>query len=305
MEPAYIRLYKNGELEKRANQAFSILRDCSLCPRECMVDRLAGEKGVCKTGSDILISSYGAHFGEEFPLVGRYGSGTIFLTNCNLGCVFCQNYDISHEGAGYEVATEDLAGIMIAIQKSKCHNINFVTPTHMVPQILAALILAIEQGLNTPLVYNSSGYDNLETIRLLDGIFDIYMPDFKFSDSDAGKRYAEAPDYFERASKAILEMFRQVGDLKLSSDGIAQKGLLIRHLVMPNNVAGTERILDFISRHLSKNTYINIMDQYHPCGLAFNYQEINRRITGQEYKNAIELAHQYGLRRLDDRKRYY
>ena len=251
-----------------------------------------------------IISSYGPHFGEESPLVGEHGSGTIFITNCNLGCIFCQNYDISHLGQGQEISIEDLAVIMLYLQKKGCHNINFVSPTHIVPQILSSLPLAIEQGLKIPLIYNTGAYDNVQTIQLLDGIFDIYMPDFKFADKKESNTLAQAPDYFEKATKAILEMHRQVGDLKLDSNNIAYCGLLIRHLIMPNNVAGTEKVMEFISSRLSKNTYINIMDQYRPCGDACKYPDINRRITDYEYKDAIDIAYKYGLIRLDDRRRF-
>ncbi|MGA1842632.1 MAG: radical SAM protein [bacterium] len=302
-EPNYLKLYKNGELERRGTLAYKILESCSLCPRNCRVNRLKEEKGFCKTGSKPIISSYGPHFGEESPLVGENGSGSIFVTNCNLGCVFCQNYDISHLGQGLEISSEDISVIMLSLQHRGCHNINFVSPTHIMPQILAALPLAIEKGLKIPLVYNTGAYDSIQSISLLDGIFDIYMPDFKFSDTGSSKSYAKAPDYFEKASAAILEMYRQVGDLKLDSKNIAYQGLLIRHLVMPNNLAGTEKVMDFISSKISKNTYINIMDQYRPCGEANRYPELNRRITDKEYKDAVDIACKHGLTRLDDRRR--
>jgi len=301
MKASYIELFKRGGLKDRINLSYDILKSCTLCPRQCNVNRLKGERGFCKTALLPIISSYGPHFGEESPLVGSFGSGTIFFTNCSLQCIFCQNYDISNEGKGYEISIEALAKIMLFLQSSGSHNINFVTPTHVVPQILDALSLAIEQGLSIPLVYNTSGYDTVETIKLLNGIFDIYMPDFKFSSSTAAKQYASAPDYFERASAAILEMYNQVGDLKVNPENIAYKGLLIRHLVMPKNMAGTEEIMRFISDKLSKNTYINIMNQYRPCGEAGKYPDINRRISTIEYKNAIEIAQKYGLYRLDDR----
>ncbi|MGA1790042.1 MAG: radical SAM protein [bacterium] len=302
-QPGYISLYQNGELQKRRDSAYRILKSCSLCPRRCKVNRLKGEKGFCRSGSEPVISSFGPHFGEESPLVGSHGSGTIFITHCNLGCVFCQNYDISHMGEGREISCKDLAKIMLFLQKQGCHNINFVSPTHVVPQILNTLILTVKEGLSIPLVYNTGGYDCTGTIELLEGVFDIYMPDFKFSGNVQGKSYAQAPDYFESASAAILEMHRQVGDLKINSQGIAYKGILIRHLVMPDHIAGTDRIMKFISSKLSKDTYINIMDQYRPCGEADRYSELNRRITAQEYQEAIEIAHSYGLYRLDERIR--
>lgn len=302
-QPGYISLYKNGELQKRKDSAYRILESCSLCPRRCKVNRLKGEKGCCSTGSGPMISSFGPHFGEEPPLVGLHGSGTIFITHCNLGCVFCQNYDISHRGEGREISCNELARIMLYLQKQGCHNINIVSPTHVVPQILDALILAVKEGLFIPLVYNTGGYDCSETIELLEGVFDIYMPDFKFSGNAQGKMYAQAPDYFESASAAIQEMHRQVGDLKIDSQGIAYQGILIRHLVMPNHIAGADRIMKFISSKLSKNTYINIMDQYRPCGEADRYPGIDRRITPQEYKEAVGIAQHYGLYRLDERIR--
>jgi putative pyruvate formate lyase activating enzyme len=301
-EPGYLKCFKNGVLKKRINSAFEILKSCTLCPRNCKVNRLKGEKGFCKTGLNPIISSYGPHFGEESPLVGEYGSGTIFITHCNLGCLFCQNYDISHLGQGEEISLEGFAFIMVSLQQRGCHNINFVSPTHVVPQILVALPLAIEQGLEIPLVYNTGGYDQIQTLKLLEGIFDIYMPDFKFSGVEEGRTYAGAPDYFRTASAAIMEMHRQVGDLKLDDKNIAYQGLLVRHLVMPNDISGTEHIMSFISAKISKSTYINIMDQYRPCGEARKYPDINRRITDREYKNAIDMAYHYGLTRLDARR---
>jgi putative pyruvate formate lyase activating enzyme len=275
-----------------------------LCPRTCRVDRLRGERGFCKTGDLPVVSSYGPHFGEESPLVGKQGSGTIFFTHCNLGCIFCQNYEISHLGEGQEIAADDLARIMLDLQRRGCHNINFVSPTHVVPFILEALPFAIDRGLTVPLVYNTGGYDSVDVIRLLEDVFDIYMPDFKFAGAREGKEYARAPDYFEVASAAILEMHRQVGDLQIDSRGIAFRGLLIRHLVMPENAAGTERVMEFISGRLSKETYINIMDQYRPCGEAPSHPRIDRCITGEEFIGAIRIAHRHGLHRLGDRKRF-
>lgn len=299
MEPVYLRCYREGILEERAEKARSILEKCQLCPRKCGVNRLRGEKGICKTGRQAEVSSYGPHFGEERPLVGNGGSGTIFMTNCSLLCVFCQNYEISHLGEGYQVTPEILAAMMVDLQTQGCHNINFVTPTHVVPQIMAALLKAIPYGLNVPLVYNSSGYEEVETLKLLDGIFDIYMPDFKFWDSDRAKRYCNAPDYPEKARLALKEMHRQVGDLQLDSRGIATRGLLVRHLVMPENVAGTKEIVNFIAEEISKNTYVNIMNQYRPCGKAFEYKEIARPITQKEYIMALQWASEAGLKRLD------
>ena len=302
MKPSYISLFETGELERRVKKAIQLLERCTLCPRRCAVNRLKGEKGFCRTARKAIVASYNPHFGEEAPLVGKYGSGTIFISSCNLLCSFCQNYEISHLMEGVEVEAEQLAYMMLDLQNMGCHNINFVTPTHVVPQILEALLIAVKEGLNVPLVYNSGGYDNKETIELLEGIFDIYMPDFKFWDSKWSKRYMNAPDYRERAIESIKEMHRQVGDLIINKDGIAERGLIIRHLVMPNGIAGTENIMKFIAEELSPNTYVNIMDQYRPCGKAVDDPIINRMITAKEYREAIEYAHKAGLKRLDSRE---
>lgn len=251
-----------------------------------------------------IVSSCNAHFGEESPLVGRHGSGTIFLTNCNLSCIFCQNYDISHLGRGEEVSYRDLASMMLKLQSSGCHNINFVTPTHMVSAILKALLIAIPEGLHIPLVYNSGGYDSVETLELLDGIIDIYMPDFKYMDPDNAEELSGARDYPEVATAALREMHSQVGDLELDKNGTALRGLLIRHLVLPNNLASTDRVISFIAQ-LSKNTYLNIMDQYRPEYRARECPDIRRRITLQEYDDAINQALQAGLNRIDGYGRKY
>lgn len=302
-KPAYLEIYHSGELKRRIEKANLILEECVLCPRQCKKNRNADEKGTCRTGRLPVVSSYGSHFGEESPLVGKYGSGTIFLTNCNLLCVFCQNWEVSHLGEGYEVSFEQLAQIMLYLQASKCHNINFVTPTHVVPQILESLAIAIEGGLSIPLVYNTGGYDSLETIRLLDGIFDIYMPDFKYWDENVALRLSKAPGYPETARRALKEMHAQVGDLVCDAEGIAQRGLLVRHLVLPEGLAGTRNIMRFIAREISANTYVNIMDQYHPCGDAYKYPPLGRQITSDEYKDAIEMAREEGISRLDNRER--
>jgi putative pyruvate formate lyase activating enzyme len=302
-EPSYIRLYRNGTLKERVDALLGRLESCRLCPRECGVNRLKGETGVCRTGRRARIASYNAHFGEEAPLVGRYGSGTLFLSSCNLLCSFCQNDDISHHNEGVEVEPAQLAQMMIELAKRGCHNINFVTPTHVVPQLVEALIPAIEQGLNVPLVYNSGGYERTETLERLDGIFDIYMPDFKFWESRWSEEYCSASDYREKAVAAIKEMHRQVGDLRLDDAGIAVRGLLVRHLVMPNNVSGTDKVLRFIAQEISKNTYMNVMDQYRPCGTAHEDGVINRRLTRDEFKRALGWAEAAGLTRLDNRER--
>ncbi|MDI6642347.1 MAG: radical SAM protein, partial [Elusimicrobiota bacterium] len=253
-------------------------------------------RGVCKSGLEVKISSVGPHFGEERELVGRNGSGTIFFTNCNLGCIYCQNYDISHLGYGKEVTIEELAEAMLHLQSLGCHNVNLVTPTHFVPQIVAAISLACSHGLRLPIVYNCSGYENVDVIKLLDGIIDIYMPDIKYSDELAAKKYSNAPDYFERCKEAVREMHRQVGDLQIIDD-IAYRGLLVRHLILPNNLAGSEEVFRFLSEEISKDTYVNIMDQYRPMYKASDFVELNRRPTYSEYKNAIELAEKSGLHR--------
>ncbi len=302
MKPSYIHLFEKGELEEKVKKAVGLLENCKICPRECGVNRIKGEKGFCRTGRKAIVASYNPHFGEEAPLVGKNGSGTIFISSCNLLCSFCQNYEISHLMEGIEVESEQIAYMMLELQKMGCHNINFVTPTHVVPQILEALLVAVKQGLNIPLVYNSGGYDKKETIKLLEGIFDIYMPDFKFWDSKWSAKYMNAPDYRERAKEAIKEMHRQVGDLIVNEEGIAVKGLIIRHLVMPNGVAGTEHIMKFIAEEISKNTYVNIMDQYRPCGKSVEDPVINRMITIEEYREAIEFAKKAGLKRLDSKE---
>jgi putative pyruvate formate lyase activating enzyme len=295
--PSYIALYESGRLQDRIEKLTSILKECTLCPRRCKVDRTSGETGTCKAGERAVVSSVFPHFGEEQPLVGRSGSGTIFLTHCNLRCIFCQNYDISHEGRGEEVSTGELSEYMIALKSRGCHNINFVTPTHYVPQIVASLPAAIEMGLDIPIVYNTGGYDSIEVIRLLDGIVDIYMPDYKFTDSGHSKKYMNAPDYPVVIKEVLREMHRQVGDLATDSRGIAYRGLLIRHLVMPNDLAGTKEAVSFIAGELSRDSYVNIMEQYHPEYLAHKYPELKRRITIEEYMEAVRLAKDAGLNR--------
>ena len=300
-QSGYLALYREGNLDERIAEAQQRLSPCRVCPRHCKVDRLSDEKGICQTGVKAVVSSYAPHFGEESPLVGSGGSGTIFFTHCNLLCIFCQNYEISHLGQGIETDPGQLAAMMVSLQRQGCHNINFVTPSHVVPQILAALPKAIEKGLTVPLVYNSSGYDSLETLKLLEGIVDIYMPDFKFWDKDLAKRYAKAPDYPEVAQKAILEMYRQVGDLVMDDEGVAVKGLLVRHLVMPGSLEETRGILRFLAREVSVDTYVNVMDQYRPCGEACHCPPIDRTLTGGEYQQALKLARDAGLQRLDEK----
>jgi putative pyruvate formate lyase activating enzyme len=298
---AYRLLYESGEIQRRIDTARQILACCTLCPRQCSVDRLAGNLGVCQTGEWAVVADFAPHFGEERPLVGENGSGTIFFAHCNLLCLFCQNFEISHHGLGTPVTDRQLADMMLHLQNQGCHNINFVTPTHVVPQILAALHSAIERGLKVPLVYNCSGYETLETLQLLDGIIDIYMPDFKFWKSESADLYTDAPDYQERTRAAIREMHRQVGDLCLDEKGLARRGLLIRHLVMPGGLDETKEILRFIAREVSPDSYVNIMDQYHPCGRANDYPPLDRPLTAKEYQQALEIAVRAGITRLDKR----
>ena len=296
-EPSYIQLYRSGQIEERLKLLKEILKSCQLCPRQCKVNRLKGEKGYCKAPYELMVSSAFPHFGEEPPLVGLYGSGTIFLTHCNLRCVFCQNYEISHLGEGEIITPKDLAKIMLYLQNQGCHNINFVTPTHYVPQIVEGLKHAIESGLNIPLVYNCGGYESLEVIKLLERIFDIYMPDIKFFNPDLAKKYCNAPDYPEVVKKVVKEMHRQVGDLLIDNNGIAYRGLLIRHLVMPNCLEDTKEILRFIAEEISTDTYVNIMNQYRPLYMAHQYPEIARRISLKEYLTALQMAKEFGLYR--------
>jgi putative pyruvate formate lyase activating enzyme len=300
-EPAYLQAHRSGRLLKAAKEALSRLSSCELCPRMCRVDRQAGERGVCRTGRQAWVSSFNAHFGEEAPLVGVNGSGTIFFTHCNLLCLFCQNFEISHEGMGEEVSDGQLAGIMLSLQRQGCHNINFVTPSHVVPQILAALELAVPAGLKIPLVYNSSGYDRVETLKLLDGVIDIYMPDFKFWEPEVGRKACGAPDYPEAARQALREMHRQVGDLKLDESGIARRGLLVRHLVMPGGLSGTRQVMRFIAQELSVRTYVNVMSQYRPCGRAAEVCGLDAAVSADEYRQAVNEALAEGLTRLDQR----
>lgn len=295
--PSYLALHATGELAARAQKLRTILADCTLCPRRCGANRLEGEVGKCRSTAEVVISSAGPHFGEEPELVGLGGSGTIFFTNCNLWCLFCQNYEISHLKMGLLVSSEELAKRMLALQMQGCHNINLVTPTHVVPQIVEALCLAAERGLQIPLVYNCGGYESVETLRLLDGIIDVYMPDLKYSNDANARRYSGVKDYWKHARPAVKEMQRQVGELKVNRYGVAERGLLIRHLVLPNDVAGTEAVLRFIAREISPDSYVNIMEQYHPAFKAHHLPELSRRLTSREYQRAIQWARAFGLHR--------
>ena len=296
---AYLELYRSGKLRERIDAAVSLLESCSVCPRSCGVNRLAADVGKCRTPREAMVSSYGPRFGEEAPLVGRHGSGTIFFTNCNLRCLFCQNYSISQLGEGQKVSKEELAYIMLSLQAKGCHNINLVSPTHVVPQVLESLELAVESGLHLPLVYNSGGYDSVETLRILDGIVDIYMPDMKYDDDETARELSGIENYPEINKAAIKEMHRQTGDLEINEEGVAQRGLLVRHLVLPHGLAGTKGIVNFLSEEISRNTYVNIMAQYRPCYNAFQIPSLGRRISSTEFREALSLAQEAGLSRLD------
>ncbi|MBZ9572703.1 radical SAM protein [Patescibacteria group bacterium] len=299
MYPSYLNL-SDKEFNRRIEKLFKVLENCQICPRKCQVNRIKGEKGVCGLGYLPMVSAFHPHFGEESVLVGTHGSGTIFFTSCNLNCVYCQNYEISQLRLGEEISFERLAEMMLELQKLGCHNINFVTPTCQAPQILKALALARGQGLKIPLVYNTNAYDSVETLKLLNGIIDIYMPDAKYSDDEIALKYSNAPGYFEIMKKAIKEMHCQVGDLVINENGIAQRGLLVRHLVLPNNLAGSEKIFQFLAQDISKNTFLNVMNQYYPHYQSHRYPELSRPITSNEYKKAIQLAKKAGLRRPSD-----
>jgi len=302
-QPAYALLEAKGNLARRVEQAYAIMECCELCPRRCRVNRLAGQKGFCQAPKNAKVYSYSPHFGEELPLVGQNGSGTIFFSNCNLRCVFCQNWPIAHEGRGREISDEDLAEMMLDLERKGCHNINLVTPTHVLPNILSAARIALKKGLRLPLCYNTSGYERIEMIKLLDGIADIYLPDLKFMDGDDAERYnlAAAYDYPQMARESIIEMHRQVGDLITDDNGIALSGLMIRHLVMPNRVAGTEKFVKWVAEYLSTGTYVNIMPQYRVEYLAFEYEEIARAIYSEEFVEAMDWALERGLTNLDER----
>lgn len=295
--PAYRKL-SSAEIWDKVKHAKDILKECILCPRNCRVNRTAGEVGFCRTGDKPFVASWGPHFGEERPLVGSSGSGTIFFSFCNLGCIYCQNWTISHLGEGEEISFEKLASVMMHLQETGCHNINLVTPTHQMPMILHSIAIASEKGLNIPIVYNSGGYESIELLKILDGVVDIYMPDFKYSDPLMALKYSKAEDYPEKAKAAIKEMHRQVGDLVIDKRDVALRGLLLRHLVLPSGIAGTKEIVRFIAEEISKNTYINIMDQYYPCYKAFNHPPLDRRITTGEYAEAVKTALNAGLKRI-------
>ncbi len=299
-EPPYVKLHRSGELKRRGQELWNIMESCKLCPRTCGARRLEGEEGFCHSSSQLEISSFHPHFGEERPLVGKGGSGTIFLTNCGLRCVFCINWEISHAGRGAQRSIEDMADMMLKLQKQGCHNINVVTPTHYSAHIVLALDLASGKGLRLPLVYNTCGWERLEILKKLDGIVDIYLPDFKYADGEMAAKYSSmAKSYPEKTKAGLLEMFRQVGVAKPASDGLMYRGLMIRHLVMPNGVGGTKQVIEWIAENLPKDTYVNIMSQYRPMYKAFDYPKISRRITRKEYEDAIKWAKEAGLTNLD------
>jgi putative pyruvate formate lyase activating enzyme len=302
-EPAYVALSSTGELGRRVEAAYRRLEDCDLCARYCHVDRLRTIKGAaCRTGERAVVNSFGPHHGEEDPLRGAHGSGTIFFSWCNLRCVFCQNWEISQKGIGREVEPEELAGMMLALQEEGCHNVNLVTPSHVVAQILAAVAIAAARGLRLPLVYNTGGYDSPEALALLDGVIDIYMPDMKYGDTEIARTHSKVRNYVEVNQTAVKAMHRQVGDLVLDEQGLAQHGLLIRHLVLPGDLAGSDKVLAFIANEISRHTYLNLMGQYRPCYRADEYPPLDRAVTAAEFGAALALAEKYGLRRLDRRR---
>jgi putative pyruvate formate lyase activating enzyme len=299
--PSYLKLHLSGELFHRAIEAQTMLAKCTLCGWECGVDRIKGETGQCFSGHLARVSSFFPHHGEEKPISGMRGSGTIFFSRCNLHCVFCQNYDISQMNSGKEVSSKELADMMLILQEQGCHNINLVSPTHVVPHILSALLIAVDKGFHLPLVYNTGGYDSLKTLKLLDGIVDIYMPDMKYADEANAQQYSKIPHYPKTNQAAVKEMHHQVGDLVQDEHGIALHGLLVRHLVLPSGIAGSEQIIKFLAEEISTHAYLNLMDQYRPEYHAYDYPQINRPITQDEYQQALRYAVENGLTRLDAR----
>lgn len=299
-EPGYLKLHRSGELKKRGQELWNMMRSCELCPRMCGVNKLEGTEGFCQASSQLEVSAYHPHFGEEEPLVGKGGSGAIFLTNCGLRCVFCINWQISQGGQGSPRSIADLAEMMLHLQEIGCHNVNVVTPTHYSPHIVLALDIAAGKGLKLPLVYNTCGWERLEILKKLDGIVDIYLPDFKYSDGEMAAKYSSAAETYPEVTKAaLLEMHRQVGVARPASDGLMYRGLMIRHLVMPNNVGGTKNVIEWIAQNLPKDTFLNIMSQYMPMYKAFNYPQIDRRITRKEYAEAVEWAKEADLTNLE------
>jgi putative pyruvate formate lyase activating enzyme len=297
LHPVYVSTHFAGMLSQKADLLEARASPCGLCPHRCGAYRLDGERGRCRLGTETLVASASPHFGEEAPLVGKGGSGTIFFASCNMGCVFCQNYEISHFARGDALTAEQLAGVMLRLQRLGCHNINLVTPTHVVHAIVRALAIAAPRGLRIPLVYNCGGYESVETLRLLDGVIDIYMPDIKYSSNGEALRYSGIEDYWERTREAVREMHRQVGDLQIDAHGVARRGLLIRHLVLPGNLAGTARVVQFIAKEISRDSYVNVMDQYRPCFKASRIPELSRPVTRAEYVHGVAGARRAGLSR--------
>jgi len=299
-QPAYAQLHQRGQLKARGEALWEIMRACRLCPRQCGANRLDGKRGFCGASSRLVISSFHPHFGEERPLVGRGGSGTVFFTHCSLRCVFCINWEISQGGQGDAQSVDSLANMMLHLQARGCHNINIVTPTHYSAHLLLALDRAAARGLRLPLVYNTHGWERLEVLRLLDGVVDIYLPDFKYADGRMASRYSSgAESYPEVTRTALVEMNRQVGVARPASDGLMYRGLMIRHLVMPNGVAGSKEVFTWIAANLPKDTYVNVMSQYRPMHRASEYPAIARRLTGAEYADAVRWAMEAGLTNLD------
>ncbi len=297
-KPSYLGI-NTRDLHERAEALKALASPCTLCPRVCGTIRRENNDGYCRTAFEPMVSSVQPHFGEEAPLTGTHGSGTIFFTNCNLGCIFCQNYDISHLGDGRQISVESLADAMLGLQSQGCHNINLVTPTHQAHSIVEAITIAIEGGLRLPIVYNTGSYDSLETLRLLEGIVDIYMPDLKFMDKDVSMNLAEAADYPDVSRKAIMEMHRQVGDLHVDSRGIATKGIIVRHLVLPDDLAGSREAFRFLAEDISTNTYLNIMAQYRPCWRAVDKPHIGKPLSNKDFTRAVSAASDFGIKRLD------
>ncbi len=297
--PSYLKLYETGELKERVEKALSMLESCNVCPNDCGVNRLKDQKAFCKTGRYAKVASYFPHKGEEFPIRGFNGSGTIFFSYCNMRCVYCQNYDVSQLGEGDYVSPEELADMMLRLQRFGCHNINFVSPSHVVPQILEALYIAVGKGLKIPIVYNTSSFDSLKSLRLLDGVVDIYLPDLKYLRNDFGKKYSKIKNYADKAKEAIKEMYRQVGDLQVDENGIAIRGILVRHLVLPNDISTTKEVLQFL-HSISPKLAINVMAQYFPAYKAYDYPELSRRIDWTEYNRAVKEAETLGFRLISD-----
>ena len=295
MYPVYLRTYQAGRLNQLIEETFKLLESCCICPRRCGVNRLKNEKGFCKTGLKPKVCSFMPHHGEEPPISGVHGSGTIFFSHCNMSCVYCQNYEFSQSGQGREVEFEELAKFMIDLQDMGCHNINLVTPTHVMPQILKALSIAIPKGLKIPVVYNTGGYELPDIIKMLDGIVDIYLPDARYADNDMSIKYSGAPDYPGYNQDALKEMHRQVGIANIDNQGIIKTGLIIRHLVLPNNISGTDKIMKVIAKELSAHTYISLMSQYRPCHKVSQFKDICRRITYEEYEYAKQTMQEQGL----------